>query len=73
MLPIGHSLAGFIIYGLFNQKKVWHHDFGSIFLYLFLANLPDIDFIPAIFGFIFGFDAFSGFHRGLSLKIKLHL
>ena len=47
--PIGHSLAGLSIYLACNTeiwgRKVWK----VVLLYVFLANLPDIDFIPGIF------------------------
>jgi len=62
MLPIGHSLVGLIIYDIFNQKQKWSKNMSYIFMYIFLANLPDGDFIPVILGF----DYLNVFHRGLT-------
>lgn len=69
MLPVGHSLMGLLIYGIFNQKKEWRHDIGIILIYVFLVNLPDGDFIPVVFGF----DSYNVFHRGITHTLLFSL
>jgi inner membrane protein len=58
-LPIGHALAGIAFHetrpGLFFRNR-WH---DAVF-FMFLANLPDGDFLP---GFLVGFP--NRFHHGV--------
>ena len=64
--PICHSLAGISIYLSFN-KEIWgYRALKIVILYIFLANLPDIDFIPGIFLGDPGY-----FHHGISHTIGL--
>lgn len=42
--PIGHSLFGILLYKILNRQSA-KYDVNELFLYLFFANLPDIDFI----------------------------
>jgi membrane-bound metal-dependent hydrolase YbcI (DUF457 family) len=58
-LPVGHALAGVAIFetrpGLFFKSR-WL----DAFFFIFLANLPDGDFLP---GFLLGFP--NRFHHGI--------
>lgn len=58
--PLAHALTGYIFYDkkpfLFFEKG-----FSNFLFYLFLANLPDIDFLP---GFLIGEP--NLYHHGLS-------
>jgi inner membrane protein len=45
--PFGHSLAGYII-ATFASKTFAGRNFRTIFLYIFIANAPDLDFFPGI-------------------------
>ena len=47
--PIGHSLSGLFVYFLFNRKRF--SNWMVLALLLFMANLPDLDFL---LGFIKG-------------------
>jgi inner membrane protein len=44
--PIGHSLLGFSIYFIFNRKARLRQDWKKILLYIFCANIPDLDLLP---------------------------
>lgn len=48
--PIGHSLAGGIIYVISVKQvaKTWKSLLGGILFCLIYSNLPDIDFLPGI-------------------------
>lgn len=46
--PIGHSLTGLIYYYIFNKGYNLFRHWKEVLLYLFFANLPDIDFIPLL-------------------------
>jgi inner membrane protein len=65
--PLGHSLSGLIIYWLFGH----HHEteaktdsfrinWGLLLFIIFIANLPDLDFLP---GFLTG--SLNKHHHGL--------
>lgn len=59
--PIGHSLAGMSIYFACG-RKIWGRGvLKSVLLYIFLANLPDIDFA---LGILIGNP--SCFHHGVT-------
>jgi inner membrane protein len=45
--PIGHSLAGYAVYG-HSQPSVTRSRVSLIVLCVIMANLPDIDFLPGI-------------------------
>jgi len=45
--PIGHSLAGVIIAG-YRDQTLRRQKIGFLFLCAFIANAPDLDFIPGI-------------------------
>jgi inner membrane protein len=59
-LPIGHALAGIAIFqsrsGLFFKNKL-----ADALFFIFLANLPDADFLPGLF---LGFP--NLYHHGIS-------
>ena len=57
--PIGHSLAGYVIYAGTNDSHTIR--WKTLFLYILVANLPDFDFVP---GFLLGTP--NSFHRGVS-------
>lgn len=46
--PIGHSLLGILIYQILNRRAS-HYNFRELFLYVFIANLPDIDLALGFF------------------------
>ncbi len=48
--PIGHSLLGLIYYYIFNKGYNLFRHWKEVLIYLFFANLPDIDFIPLLWG-----------------------
>jgi len=45
--PIGHSLAGIAI-SVWRGKSLKPKSFPVLVLYIFIANVPDLDFIPGI-------------------------
>ncbi len=45
--PLGHSLAGFAVYG-FSARAQEHDRLDLLFLSVVLANAPDLDFIPGL-------------------------
>ncbi|MBA7626322.1 hypothetical protein ES703_33768 [subsurface metagenome] len=59
--PVGHSLAGYILYLAWNRNYKLTRDWKKIVLYLFAANGPDLDFIPGIF-----VGDTNRFHHGIS-------
>lgn len=61
--PLGHSLMGCIIYKAMT-RPVDLHGWQHIILYLFVANAPDLDFIP---GFLVGDP--NRYHHGISHSI----
>lgn len=70
--PVGHSLMGYIIYGVASRpgavRKLPLHQWPIILLYLFSANAPDLDFIP---GFLVGHP--NQYHHGISHSIGFAL
>ncbi len=79
--PIGHSLLGFSIYLIFNKKVKLLQNWKKIFLYIFCANTPDLDFLlGALEGDInkyhhgvthtLGFSVFLALIVALFLRIK---
>lgn len=66
--PVGHSLAGYILYLAYNKNCKLLGDWKRIILYLFFANAADLDFIPGIF---IG-DA-NRFHHGISHTLGFSL
>ena len=59
--PIGHSLMGGICYSAGNHRKFkWQ----TFLLFIFLANLPDFDYLPGAF-----LGTPNMFHRGISHSI----
>jgi inner membrane protein len=65
--PVGHSLAGLIIYQIAPEIQGLARR-QVIALYLFAANAPDLDFVP---GLIAG--APNRFHHGISHSMGLAL
>ncbi|MEA3232887.1 MAG: metal-dependent hydrolase [Thermodesulfobacteriota bacterium] len=61
--PIGHSLAGLII-SSWREKSFKPGNFKILALYVFIANAPDLDFIP---GMIMGKP--NLYHHGISHSI----
>jgi len=61
--PIGHSLAGLII-SSWREKSFKPGNFRILALYVFIANAPDLDFIP---GTIMGKP--NLYHHGISHSI----
>jgi len=45
--PVGHSLAGYLIYQLIPGRAP-RHQWSLVALYLIVANAPDLDFIPGL-------------------------
>jgi inner membrane protein len=64
-LPVGHSLAGYIVY-LGVEREVTARRWRTILLYLSFANLPDLDLLP---GFLLGRP--NLYHHGTSHSIGL--
>ncbi|MBN1352388.1 metal-dependent hydrolase [candidate division KSB1 bacterium] len=79
--PIGHSLMGAACYaGLKNKQFKW----SAFWLFLILANLPDIDYLPGILigapnrfhhgiTHSLGFSVLAGIIAGLLAKFALNL
>ena len=59
-LPVGHSLAGYLIY-LGAERDTSLYRWKLILLYVFAANLPDLDILP---GFLMGLP--NRYHHGIS-------
>jgi len=49
--PIGHSIIGLCVYAIINKNLNFKKNWKEMLLYVFLANLPDLDAIPELFGF----------------------
>jgi len=64
-LPVGHSLAGYLIY-LGAERETTRGRWKIILLYLFCANLPDLDFLP---GLLVGLP--NRYHHGISHSLGL--
>ena len=63
--PIGHSLAGFILASCkFGTLKI--KNYKPLILYIFIANLPDLDFLP---GILLGTP--NLFHHGISHSLGM--
>lgn len=62
--PIGHSLAGALIFILFARTGKLLEKWRWVFLAAFVAVLPDLDFIP---GWLAG--NYNSFHRGISHSV----
>jgi len=65
--PIGHSLAGYIIYRAIRRPAAVR-EFVSVLPYLVVANAPDLDFIP---GFFVGDP--NRYHHGMSHSVGFAL
>jgi len=61
--PVGHSLAGYLIYQL-TPGGAPQHQWSLMALYLVVANVPDLDFIP---GLLVG--NASRYHHGITHSI----
>jgi len=46
-MPFGHSLAGYIV-SAYKSKTFRLNNVKILALYVFIANAPDLDFIPGI-------------------------
>jgi membrane-bound metal-dependent hydrolase YbcI (DUF457 family) len=64
-LPVGHSLSGYLIY-LGTTRDASFQRWKTILLYLFCANLPDLDILP---GYLLGQP--NLYHHGISHSIGL--
>ena len=58
--PLAHSLTGYLFYSR-NPYLFFEKGWSNFLFYLFLANLPDIDFLP---GFLIGEP--NRFHHGIT-------
>jgi membrane-bound metal-dependent hydrolase YbcI (DUF457 family) len=58
--PIGHSLAGAVIYALSTRRRNLLASWRWLVVCMIVAALPDIDFVPALFG---RFDIANRVHR----------
>jgi len=58
--PIGHSLAGYVFHTI-RFRKFKPQGYRSLLLYIFMANAPDLDFLP---GFLIGKP--NLYHHGIS-------
>lgn len=65
--PIAHSLMGYLIYRVTTKPYKGQKRY-IILLYLFIANVPDLDFLP---GFFVG--SVSRYHHGISHSIGFSL
>jgi len=45
---VGHSLLGYILYLIFRKNYKLIKNWKAILFYLFIANAPDLDFIPGM-------------------------
>ena len=61
--PVGHSLAGYLIYQLIEKPTGWHR-WSIVVFGLIAANAADLDFIP---GLLMG--AIDRYHHGISHSI----
>ncbi len=61
--PIAHSLVGYLIYRI-TTKPFKGQKRYIILLYMFVANIPDLDFLPGIF-----VGSVSRYHHGISHSI----
>lgn len=61
--PIGHSLAGAIIYALATKRKDLLRSWRWLLLSMFFASVADVDFAPGLFGRL---DLANRFHRRLT-------
>jgi len=59
-MPFGHSLAGYIV-SAYKSKTFRLNNVKILALYVFIANAPDLDFIP---GILIGKP--NWFHHGIS-------
>ena len=48
--PIGHYIIGLCIYALINKNLNFRKNWKEMLLYIFMANLPDLDALPQFFG-----------------------
>ncbi len=65
--PIAHSLMGYLIYRVTTKTFKWRKRY-IVLLYIFLANIPDLDFIPGLF-----VGSASRYHHGISHSIGFAL
>ena len=63
--PIGHSFAGYII-NAYSIRSLKIQDIKTLFLCIFIANAPDLDFVP---GLLLGKP--NLFHHGISHSIGM--
>ena len=61
--PVGHSLMGYILYSE-RKKANWNLTWKDMFVFIFIANLADVDYIP---GFFVGNP--NHFHHGMTHSI----
>lgn len=45
--PFGHSIAGYLIYSC-KSKNLRPQNYRELLLFIFVANVPDLDFLPGI-------------------------
>ena len=45
---VGHSLLGYILYLIFKRNYRLIENWKTVLFYIFIANAPDLDFIPGI-------------------------
>ncbi len=48
MTPLGHSLAGYAVYNFSSMASTNHNRLKLALLCIFMANAPDLDFLPGI-------------------------
>jgi len=63
--PIGHSFAGYII-NSYSSKSLKIQGIKTLFLCIFIANTPDLDFVP---GLLIGKP--NLFHHGISHSVGM--
>ena len=63
--PIGHSFAGYII-NSYSSRSLKIQGIKALFLYIFIANVPDLDFVP---GLLVGKP--NLFHHGISHSVGM--
>lgn len=63
--PIGHSLAGYVI-SSYRSKSLKPENLKILAFYIFIANAPDLDFVP---GFLIGKP--NLYHHGISHSIGI--
>lgn len=64
--PVAHSMMGLAVYITSTKKEEIISSWKRFLFFIFLANLPDIDFLPV---FIFGFSIIPNIHQGITHTI----